>query len=309
MLKKLSFQTLQVIALILFSFMVYSQELESSLVWNEKDISWLGENTSLSIEANRKVGYFIKNFQTKGKRSFTQSLVRGEKYLPLMREIFQKMEVPEELVYLALVESGFDHHANYRTTCGPWQFTSTTAREYGLKINSWIDERKNPEKSTLAAAQYLKDLYQQFGCWCLALAGYNAGEDSIRKALRIYGTRDFWQFKEGVFLKKQTLNIVPKSIAAALIAKQPGKYGISIQNSQTPFSYEKIKISQATDLRAIARIAEVDLRELRDLNPELKKLSTPPDYPEYELKVPVGKKEILEKNFAPISHSERSDVR
>jgi membrane-bound lytic murein transglycosylase D len=226
-----------------------------------------------------------------------------------MKEIFQKMEVPEELVYLALIESGFNPHARYRTTCGPWQFTNTTGKKYGLKINPWIDERKNPEKSTLAAAQYLKDLYQQFGCWYLALAGYNAGEDSIRRALKVYGTRDFWQFKEGGCLKKQTLNIVPKSIAAALIAKQPEKYGISIQNSQAPFSYEKVNIPQATDLRNIARIAEVDLRELKDLNPELKKLSTPPDYPEYELKVPVGKKEVLEKNFAPISHSERSDVR
>jgi len=277
------------------------------LVWNDKDISWLGENISFPIEANLRVEYFIKNFQTKGKRSFTHSLGQGEKYLPLMKEIFQKMEIPEELVYLAMIESNFDPHANYRTTCGLWQFTSATGKKYGLKINHWIDERKSPEKSTLAAAQYLKDLYQQFGCWCLALAGYNAGEDPIRKAIKIYGTRDFWEFKEGGHLKKVTLNIVPKSIAAALIAKEPEKYGISIQTPRDSFSYEKVRISQAIDLRDIARIAEVDLKELKDLNPELKKLSTPPDYPEYELKVPLGKKEVLENNLPKVSQSKRLD--
>ena len=296
---------IQIIVLFLFSFIVNSQELDSSLVWDEKDLAWMGNNSSLPMEANQRIQYFIRTFQTRGKSTFTRSLAQGVRYIPLMKGIFQKMEVPEELVYLALIESGFDPHASYKTTCGPWQFTSTTGKKYGLKINSWIDERKNPEKSTLAAAQYLRDLYQQFGCWYLALAGYNAGENSIRKALRVYGTSDFWQFKEGGCLKSQTLNIVPQSIAAALIAKQPVKYGISLPNSNASFSYEKVTISQSVDLREIVRITEVDLRNLKELNPELKKLSTPPDYPEYELKVPAGKKEVVEKNLDYLYNAKR----
>jgi membrane-bound lytic murein transglycosylase D len=297
---------IQILLLCLFSLIVNSQELDSSLVWNERDVSWLGENYSLPLEANRRIEYYIRDFQTKGKRTFTQSLGQGEKYLPLMKEIFQKMEVPEDLVYLAMIESGFNPHATYRTTCGPWQFTPGTAKRYGLKINPWIDERKNPEKSTLAAAQYLKDLYQEFGCWCLALAGYNAGEESIRKALKRYSTRDFWEFKKDGYLKKYTLNIVPKSLAAALIAKDPEKYGFTLNLSNDSLPYEKVKVSQEIDLREIARIAEVDLRELKELNPELKKLSTPPDYPEYELKVPHGKKAVVEKNLETISNVKRA---
>jgi len=297
---------IQILLLFLFSFFVNSEELDSSLVWSEKDISWLGENGSLSVDANRKIDYFIRHFQTKGKGCISRSLVQGEKYLPLMKEIFQKMEVPKDLVYLALIESGFNPHATYRTTCGPWQFTPATAKKYGLKINPWIDERKNPEKSTWAAAQYLRDLYQEFGCWYLALAGYNAGEGSIKKALKRYETRDFWGFKTDGYLKKNTLNIVPKSIAAALIAQDPKRYGIVLQSSGDSFSYEKVKVSQEIDLREIAHIAEVDLKELKELNPELKKLSTPPDYPEYELKVPTGKKEIVEKNLDTLYKAKRA---
>lgn len=288
-----------------FSLIVNSEELNSSLVWNERDMSWLSKNYSLPLEGNRRIEYYIRDFQTKGKRSFTQSMGQGEKYLPLMKEIFQQKEVPEDLVYLAMIESGFNLHARYRTTCGPWQFTPGTARKYGLKINPWIDERKNPEKSTLAAAQYLKDLYQEFGCWCLALAGYNAGEESIRKALKRYGTRDFWEFKNDGYLKKYTLNIVPKSIAAALIAKEPEKYGFDLSLSSDYLPYEKVKIPQKTDLREIARIGEVDLKELKTLNPELEKLFTPPDYPEYELRVPYGKKVIVEKNLDTLYNTEK----
>lgn len=296
---------IQILLLCFFSLIVNSQELDSSLVWDEKDLAWMGNNSPLPMEANQRIQYFIRTFQTRGKSTFTRSLAQGVRYIPLMKEIFQKMEVPEELVYLALIESGFDPHASYKTTCGPWQFTPATAKKYGLKINPWIDERKNPEKSTWAATQYLRDLYQEFGCWYLALAGFNAGEGSIKKALKRYETRDFWGFKTDGYLKKNTLNIVPKSIAAALIAKQPVKYGISLPTSNASFSYEKVTISQPVDLREIARITEVDLRNLKELNPELKKLSTPPDYPEYELKVPTGKKEIVEKNLDTLYKAKR----
>jgi len=288
----------------LFSFSAHSLAFDSSPVWDEEEMQWVRENGSLPQEASQRIEYFLRKFQTRDKGHFVQSLKEGEKYLPLMKEIFRKVQVPEDLVYLALIESGFDPHATHKTACGPWQFTPATAQKYGLKINSWVDERKNPEKSTLAAAQYLKDLYEEFGCWCLALAGYNAGEESVRKALKKYGTGDFWQLKDG-HLNKITLNYVPKSIAAALIARTPEKYGISIQSHNIPLSYEKVKISQPTNLRDIAYIADIDLRELKNLNPSLKTLTTPPEDPGYSLKVPYGKKAIVEKNLENLYLTQR----
>jgi membrane-bound lytic murein transglycosylase D len=297
-----------ILLLFFFSFTAYSQECGSSPLWNEENLQWVRKNRPFPEEANQRIEYFLKKFQTKDKKYFVQSLEEGNKYLPLMKEIFQKTAVPEDLVYIAMIESGFNHHANYRMTCGLWQFTPATARKYGLKINPWIDERKNPEKSTLAAAHYLKDLYEEFGCWCLALAGYNAGEESIRKALKRYGTNDFWYFKDDGYLNKVTLNYVPKSIAAALIARDPEKYGISIQSHKTPLAHEKVRISQPTDLRDIARIADIDLRELKSLNPSLKTLSTPPEYPEYRLNVPYGKKATVEKYLENFYLTRRENI-
>lgn len=292
MIKKLGTQIL-VLFLFLLIQRVYSEELKSSTQWRQEELSWLSKHPP-SPEGSQRINYFIKGFQKRGKQSFIYAMEDWAKYLPLMKEIFQKSEIPEELVYLAMIESEFNPNASYKANSGMWQFTPATAKRYGLRINDWIDERKDIEKSTMAAARYLKELYNKFDCWCLALAGYNAGEEYIRKAIKRYQTRDFWKFKSDGYLKKSTLDIVPKSIAAALIAKHPERFGFDFpENHAYPF-YEKMKVAPGTDLREIAQVAEIELRELKALNPELKRLCTPPDYANYELKVPLGKRRIIE---------------
>jgi membrane-bound lytic murein transglycosylase D len=166
-----------------------------------------------------------------------------------------------------------------------------------LKADWWIDERRDPEKSTIAAAKYLKDLFDMFDCWYLAAAGYNAGEGKIAKAMKRYRTEDFWELTKYRYLKRETKDYVPQMIAAALIAKDPETYGFVGIEYQEPLSYDKVKVPEVTDLRLIAQACEVTIEEIKALNPELSRWCTPPNFPDYEIKIPFGKKEPFLKNF------------
>lgn len=264
----------------------------------------------IPIVVNDRVEYFIKYFQTAGREKFTKWLQRSGKYIPLMRKLLREHGLPEDLVYLAMIESGFNPHAySRRRAAGPWQFIYHTGRKYGLVVNWWIDERRDPEKSTIAAARYLKDLYDQFRCWYLAAAGYNAGEGKISRAIRRYRTEDFWKLVKYRYLKRETKDYVPKLIAAALIAKDPEKYGFTNIEYEEPIEYEKVKVPDATDLRVIARCCGVDYETIKALNPELKRWCTPPNYPDYEVKIPKGTKERFLRNFARLKPSERITFR
>ena len=160
--------------------------------------------------------------------NFRASLARSRQYLPMIRQVFRCQGLPQDLVYLPLIESGFNPKARSpKEAVGLWQFIAETARRYGLKVDGEVDERCDPEKSTQAAARYLKDLYHQFGCWYLAAAGYNAGEKRVEGVVSRYGTRDFWIMARSRFLPQETCNYVPQLIAATLIAKCPEKYGLS----------------------------------------------------------------------------------
>jgi membrane-bound lytic murein transglycosylase D len=207
---------------------------------------------------------------------------------------------------LALIESGFSPYAYSRAEAsGPWQFIYLTEKRYGLVSNWWIDERRDPEKSTLAAAKYLKDLYDMFECWYLAAAGYNAGERKIATAMKRYRTEDFWEVTKYRYLKRETKDYVPQMIAAALIAKNPEKYGFFGIEYQEPLRYEKVKVPEVTDLRLIAQACEVALDEIKELNPELSRWCTPPSFPDYEIRIPYGKKELFSKNFPALSSGEK----
>ena len=223
-----------------------------------------------------------------------------------MRNLLKENGLPEDLVYLALIESGFNPYAYSRSKAsGPWQFIYLTGKKYGLKVNWWVDERRDPEKSTIAAAKYLKDLYDMFECWYLAAAGYNAGENKIVSAMKRYRTEDFWELAKYRYLKQETRDYVPQMIAAALIAKDPEKYGFIGIEYQEPLRYEKVRVPKVTDLRLIAKACEITVEELKDLNPELLRWCTPPDNPDYEIKIPFGKKELFLKNFESLQPEEK----
>jgi len=260
----------------------------------------------IPIVINAKVEQFIQYFQTRGRKVFSNWLARSERYVPFMRSLLKESGLPEDLVYLALIESGFNPYAYSRAKAsGPWQFIYLTGKRYGLTSNWWIDERRDPEKSTLAAARYLKDLYDMFECWYLAAAGYNAGEKKIATAMKRYRTEDFWELTKHGYLKRETKDYVPQMIAAALIAKDPEKYGFVGIEYQEPLRYEKAKVPEVTDLRLIAQACEVNLDEIKELNPELSRWCTPPNFPDYEIKIPFGKKELFSKNFQTLYSGER----
>lgn len=266
-----------------------------------------GPNFDIPIVINAQVEQFIQYFQTTARRVFTNWLARSERYIPFMKNLLKENGLPEDLVYMALIESGFNPYAYSRSkAAGPWQFIYLTGKRYGLRSNWWIDERRDPEKSTIAAAKYLKDLYDMFECWYLAAAGYNAGEKKIATAMKRYGTEDFWELTKYQYLKQETKDYVPQMIAAALIAKEPQKYGFIDIDYQEPLRYEKVKVPKVTDLRLIAQACEVTVDEIKDLNPELSRWCTPPNFPHYEIKIPSGKKELFERNFGALSSGERA---
>jgi membrane-bound lytic murein transglycosylase D len=252
----------------------------------------------IPIVINARVEQFIQYFQTIARNRFSNWLARSEKYIPFMTSLLKENGLPEDLVYLALIESGFNPYAYSRSKAsGPWQFIYLTGKRYGLKVNWWVDERRDPEKSTIAAAKYLKDLYDMFECWYLAAAGYNAGEKKIVNAMKRYRTEDFWELTKYRYLKQETKDYVPQMIAAALIAKDPEKYGFTDIEYQEPLRYEKVRVPELTDLLLIAKASETPIEELKDLNPELSRWCTPPNSPDYEIKLPIGKKELFLKNL------------
>ena len=260
----------------------------------------------IPIVINAKVEQFIQYFQTRGRKPFSNWLARSERYIPFMKALLKESGLPEDLVYMALIESGFNPYAYSRAKAsGPWQFIYLTGKRYGLMSNWWIDERRDPEKSTIAAAKYLKDLYEIFECWYLAAAGYNAGEGKIATAMKRYRTEDFWELTKHRYLKRETKDYVPQMIAAALIAKDPEKYGFFGIEYQEPLRYEKVKVPEVTDLRLIAQACEVSLDEIRELNPELSRWCTPPNFPDYEIKIPFGKKEMFSRNFENLYTGEK----
>lgn len=256
---------------------------------------------------NEKVKLFIDFFQTKADAFFTRSLARSKAYESMMKGIFREKNLPEELFYLALIESGFNPNAFSRAkACGIWQFMTQTAQRFGLKVDKWVDERRDPEKSTYAAAEYLKNLYGMFNCWFLAAASYNAGEGKIIQAMKRAQSQDFWEIANQRYLKQETKEYVPMMLAAMTIAQDPQKYGFVNVAYLPPLSYEKVSVPPGTRLEKVARAAETGVDEIRALNPSLRRDITPPDGKRFEIKIPEGKRQIFETNFYKIHKFESS---
>ena len=264
-----------------------------------------GITYDVPIVLNESVEGHLEYFQNTIRERFGMWLQRSKQYLPLMTDIFRQHGLPEDLVFVALIESGFNPYAYSRAKAvGPWQFMSATGRRYGLKINEWIDERRDPVKSTDAAARYLKDLYAMFGSWPLALASYNAGEGRVARAIARTKTDDFWEIKQTRHLHSETRNYVPKYMAATIIAKNPEKYGFSLTDVE-PFAYDEAHIDSPTDLRVIAKAAGVGYEQVKTLNPELRQGITPLYFPGYRVKLPSGTGETFMENFSRIPKDER----
>jgi len=260
----------------------------------------------IPIIINEKVNYFINYFQTVRTDIFRKWLSRSEKYIPMMKKILKEKRLPEDMVYLALIESGFSTPAYSRARAsGPWQFIKSTGKRYGLRVNEWVDERRDPEKSTIAAAEYLQDLYDMFGHWYLAAAAYNAGEGKVLRAMQRSGSNDYWEMINTRYLKRETRDYVPKMIAAALIAKEPEKYGFVDIDYSENINYEKITLAGTYDLRVISDVCNIPYGVMKELNPELKTNFTPPYEMKYLLKVPPENKDLCQTAVIQIPASER----
>lgn len=260
---------------------------------------------SLELVENERVKFFIKLFSGRWRGFFTRALTRSGRYVPMMTTILEEEGLPTDLVYLSLIESGFSPRAYSRAKAvGPWQFIHGTGSRYGLKINGWIDERRDPVKSTRAAAAYLKDLHGQFGEWFLAAAAYNAGEGKVEKAVQRSQTNDFWLIsKKRRLLKRETRNYVPKFIAAALIASEPEKYGFLDIPYESPWEYEEVTIQDPLWLKTVAKMAGTSVKTIKELNPALLLDFTPPDHDEFVLRVPAGSSEQFYKAYEILPES------
>ncbi len=241
----------------------------------------------LPVKMNDRVKSSIIYFQTVAKSAFRKYLVRSQRYRSMFVNTLNKHGLPEDLIYLSLVESGYNPQAySWARASGLWQFISSTGRLYGLKRNWWIDERRDPVKSTEAASRFLKDLYEQFGDWELAMAAYNGGPGRVRRTIKKQGTIDFWKMK----LKRQTMDYVPLIYAAAIIAKDPERYGFTDIEFEDEIVWDEVVVDRCVDLKVVAKELGCKLSTLKDLNPELLRNYTPPNYKKYTLKVPRGKK-------------------
>ncbi len=257
------------------------------------------------IVLNESVEAHLEYFQTTIRDRFELWLARSGRYIPLMKEIFKSYGLPEDLVFVALIESGFNPIAYSRAKAvGPWQFIKGTGRKYGLRIDEWVDERRDPIKSTIAAAKYLRDLYNMFGSWPLALASYNAGEGKVMRAIARTKSEDFWDLRGTHYLRPETKNYVPKFMAATIIAKNPEKYGFKLDLWE-PLQFDEVIIESPTDLRTIAKAAGVTYTQLKELNPELRSTITPLNYKDYVLKLPYGTKETFLANFNQVPPEQR----
>lgn len=226
----------------------------------------------IPLEVNRLVLKWIDYFQGPGRPHMERYLSRSTRYAPIMKEILRKEGLPEDLIYIALIESGFSSTAHSSASAvGYWQFIKGTGKQYRMRIDSFVDERRDFERSTVAAADYFKGLYNLFGAWYLAIASYNVGENRVKSLVMRNKTRDFWQLARENKLPQETVNYVPKFLAARLIAKEPEKYGFTDVEYMPALEFSTVTLETPVDIRRLASGMGLEYDDLRDLNPMYKR--------------------------------------
>ncbi|MBI3989600.1 MAG: LysM peptidoglycan-binding domain-containing protein [candidate division NC10 bacterium] len=260
------------------------------------------EVSDVPIVFNEKVRAYLRLFQTSKRGVISRAFGRAEQYLGMMKQIFKEKGLPEDLINLAFIESAFNPWATSKAkAAGIWQFIESTARRYGLKVSYWIDERRDPEKATRAAAEYLRELYDMFKSWPLALAAYNAGEGKVQAAIERQRIGNFWALR----LPKETQLFVPAFMAMTIIAKDPERYGFSLPLEKL-WEPDRVRVHGPTDLRLIARGAGTSLEVIRALNPELHRGVTPPFTASYAVRLPPGSKDDVLQALARVPKERRA---
>ncbi len=286
-----------------------------------EDVTW---DIDVSTYASHpRVQYYLSYFQGMPANRMATVLERGARYEPMIRERFEAEGLPGDLFYLALIESGYSSEAVSRSyAVGMWQFMRRTGRGYGLRVDTWVDERRDPVKATDAAARHLRDLRRRFGSLYLAAAAYNAGAGKVSRSLgklepideaeeegdeeddaAVSGNAAFFRLADSNLLANETRDYVPKLIAAAIIAKQPGRYGIRTAPVER-FAYDSLIVTEATGLDVVAELAGVSLGEIRDLNPQYLRLATPPRT-ESVIRLPAGTGATVAEGYAKLPPTER----
>jgi membrane-bound lytic murein transglycosylase D len=247
---------------------------------------------------NSHVQYFVDRFTTSRRDVVGLWVRRSGRYLGMIFDVFRAKGLPEDLAFTAMIESGFNPVAVSRVGAkGLWQFMAPTARLYGLRVDRWVDERLDPEKSTVAAAGYLNDLYVRYGSWELAQAAYNAGEVKIDKAIRGTGSTDFWDLSRSKYLRRETKDFVPAIQAAMVIGRDPSQYGFEPSPVAMP-DVERVTVPASTDLRKLATSTGIPLPTLRRLNAVLIRGVTPPGKP-WDIRVPAGTRDAVVAALTP----------
>ena len=262
-------------------------------------------HSDLPLVMNDRVASFISFFSSRGRGTLEHALTRSGRYREMISRVLKEEGVPQDLIYLAQAESGFHPLALSRAGArGMWQFMASRASGYGLERNWWVDERQDPEKATRAAARHLKDLYNQFGDWYLAMAAYNSGPGTVQRAVQRTGYADFWELYRRDVLPAETRNYVPIIVAVTIMAKNPAQYGLDNIVPETATRTDVVKINYPVDLRLVAECADTSVDTLQELNPSLLRMTTPKDR-EFQLRLPAGSADKFQTAIAGIPQEMR----